>query len=72
LHAVLPQAPRPDETELVIEAVPTQRRRPPPLHAPLAEPTIDNPHSRLPIVYQPADRAVLEPFIIPATAEAQT
>ena len=38
--------------------------------APLAEPAIDNPHSRLPIIYQPADRAVLEPFIIPATAEA--
>lgn len=38
--------------------------------APLFEPTADNPHSRLPIVYQPADRAVLEPFIIPANTDA--
>ena len=38
--------------------------------APLAEPTVDNPNSRLPIVYQPTDRAVLEPFIIPANTEA--
>jgi transglutaminase-like putative cysteine protease len=34
--------------------------------APLAA---DNPQSTLPLVYDPADRAVLEPFIAPATAD---
>lgn len=35
--------------------------------SPLADVSIDNPGSRAPIVYSMADRAILEPFIAPAT-----
>jgi transglutaminase-like putative cysteine protease len=35
--------------------------------SPLAEVSIDNPGSTAPIVYSMADRAILEPFIAPAT-----
>ena len=35
--------------------------------SPLARVDIDNPDSRLPIVYSMADRTILEPFIAPAT-----
>jgi YD repeat-containing protein len=35
--------------------------------SPLADVVVDNPGSRTPIVYAMADRAILEPFITPAT-----
>lgn len=44
-------------SELLIERYP----------APLAPPTIDDPHTAMPIVYERCDRAVLAPFIEPAT-----
>jgi len=44
-------------SELVIDRYP----------APLGPPPIDDPRSLLPIVYQSADRTVLDPFIVPAT-----
>ena len=48
--------------ELVIDRYP----------APLAPPQIADPRSLLPIVYQSADRTVLDPFIVPATDDHDT
>ncbi len=39
--------------------------------APLAPLTVSDPHTAMPIVYNMADRAVLEPFITPATDSNQ-
>jgi len=47
-------------SELVIERFP----------AALSDPTIEDPQTTTPIVYTPADRTVLAPFIEPATADA--
>lgn len=39
--------------------------------APLAPLAVSNPHTSTPIVYDRADRAVLEPFIVPATEDPE-
>lgn len=37
--------------------------------SPLTEISIDNPCSTIPVIYSLADRAILEPFIVPATGD---
>jgi transglutaminase-like putative cysteine protease len=48
-------------SELVIERYPAQ----------LSDPRIEDPQTAMPIVYAPADRAVLSPFFEPATEDAE-